>query len=103
MTNYAAETYIAREPESVDACRFDGTHAHAEWFADQDSDAIAIQVSLGDRARGVDDRTPARMSIMNPGEAPQIAKEGDWVLNTDDGRWEVLSDAEFHSGWEALG
>ena len=103
MTNYAAETYIAREPESVEACRFDGTHAHAEWFADQDSDAIAIQVSLGDRARGVDDRTPAALDIRNPGEAPQRAVSGDWVLNTDDGRWEVLSDAEFHSGWEALG
>lgn len=103
MTNYAAETYTAREPESVDACRFDGTHAHAEWFADQEPDAIAIRVSLGDLARGVDDHTPAHLSIINPGEAPQRAEEGDWVLNTDDGRWEVLSDAEFHSGWEALG
>ena len=103
MTNYAAETFIAREPESVDACRFDGTYGHARWFADQDSHAIAIQVSLGDRARGVDNHTQARMSIMNPGEEPQRAEEGDWVLNNDDGRWEVLSDAEFHSGWEALG
>lgn len=49
---------------------------------------------------------PATLDIANPGEAPhraQHAVAGDWVLNTDDGRWEVLSDAEFHSGWEALG
>lgn len=103
MTNYAAETYLAREPESVEACRFDGTHAHAAWFAEQEPESISVLVTLKERVHGVGDRTPAALNITNPGEAPQRAEEGDWILNTDDGRWEVLSDAEFHSGWEALG
>lgn len=98
MTNYAAETYLAREPESVEACRFDGTHAHAAWFADQDPDVFTVLVALGDRARGLTDDSPAWLGV-SCWDGIATAEKGDWIAVDEDADWRVCSDEGFQARW----
>ena len=96
MSAYSTGFFAPRTPKIIEACQFDGTYAHARWFAEQDPENITVALRPVDRARGLTDDSPARLTV-KCGDGAATAAKGDWIVE-DDG-WEVFSDKGFQANW----
>lgn len=96
MPTYSTGLFAPRTPTVIEACQFDGTYAHALWFSEQDPENITIITRPLERARGLTDESPARLTV-NCWDGMATAEKGDWIVVDEDGDWRVCSDEEFQA------
>lgn len=96
-TDYPTFDYVVKNPERVDAFRFDGTIEHARWIEAFDDDHMTVMFTMYSTKK--DDLGPYSIKVdTQTGE--MTARKGDWIVCRGNGSWSVLSDRMFHARFD---
>lgn len=84
MTTYSANTYQRRTPYTIEASQYDGTANFREWIADQDEDIRPHKSKNG-----------PYLAIHHGDGTFTTVRPGDWIINTETGEWETMTNDQF--------